>query len=193
MGQLDIVEERPPDLEAYGEVPSAFLVRRVLVPVVRAGCLGGLGLEERPVADAWWKDYDAIEGNAPASWPAHHDVSSWRVLAALAGHRRVGGAVVTPPPAGAGAAILHDLRVRPENRGAGVGRALFEAAAGLVAAAGWRGLEVETQDVNVAAFHFYVEVGCELRAIEADAYPRCPGEARLTFRHPLAGHAATGR
>lgn len=185
MGEPVIVEERPPDLLAYGEVPSAFLVERVLAPLPAPGGLGGLVLEECRLAEAWWKDYDAIAGNAPASWQVHHDVSSWRVLAAFAGQRRVGGAVVIPPPAGGGAAALHDLRVRPDHRRRGVGRALFEAAAALAAAAGWRSLEIETQNVNVPACHFYVEMGCDLSAIELDAYPLCPGEARLTFRRPL--------
>jgi hypothetical protein len=40
---------------------------------------------------------------------------------------------------------------------------------------------VETQNINVAAWPFYIRTGCVLRAIGCMAYPDLPGEAQLLW------------
>lgn len=55
--------------------------------------------------------------------------------------------------------LLNDLFVAPEARGRGVGRALLEAARGLAAETGARGLELATAPDNTAAQRLYESAG----------------------------------
>jgi len=75
-------------------------------------------------------------------------------------------------------AALWDLRVHPDWRGRGVGKALFARATSWARQQGCTQLKVETQNVNVRACRFYADRNCELRMIDRDAY---------------AGHAQVGR
>jgi GNAT superfamily N-acetyltransferase len=56
-------------------------------------------------------------------------------------------------------AVLWDIRVQPERRGRGVGKALFYASVDWACRRGCRQLKVETQNVNVAACRFYASQG----------------------------------
>jgi GNAT superfamily N-acetyltransferase len=82
-------------------------------------------------------------------------------------------------------AVLWDVRVSPEERGAGLGSALFQAVVEWAAARGCCWLKVETQNVNVAACRFYQKMGCALGAIDRFAYPELPGEVQLLWRKAL--------
>jgi GNAT superfamily N-acetyltransferase len=82
-------------------------------------------------------------------------------------------------------AVLWDIRVMPAVRGHGFGRGLFEAAEAWARARGCRELKVETQNVNVPACRFYAALGCELRLVQEDAYPQCPGEVQLLWYKAL--------
>jgi GNAT superfamily N-acetyltransferase len=77
-------------------------------------------------------------------------------------------------------AVLWDIRVQPERRGRGVGKALFYASVDWACRRGCRQLKVETQNVNVAACRFYASQGCELGAIHRYGYAG----------HPQVGHEA---
>jgi ribosomal protein S18 acetylase RimI-like enzyme len=83
-------------------------------------------------------------------------------------------------------AVLWDIRVSPEARGAGLGSALFQATAGWAVARGCEWLRVETQNVNVAACRFYQKMGCTLGAIDRFAYPDLPDEVQLLWWKALA-------
>jgi ribosomal protein S18 acetylase RimI-like enzyme len=83
-------------------------------------------------------------------------------------------------------AVLWDIRVSPEARGAGLGSALFQATAGWAVARGCEWLKVEPQNVNVAACRFYQKMGCTLGAIDRFAYPDLPGEVQLLWWKALA-------
>jgi ribosomal protein S18 acetylase RimI-like enzyme len=140
------------------------------------------------------KDYDAIPDNDPLNWKLRFVVDGWVFLAAYAARIRIAGAVIVTDPAGIeavggrpGHAVLWDLRVSPVMRGLGLGRALLAEAESEAQAAGHRGLDVETQDVNVAACRLYARSGFVLTAIEPDAYPDAPGETRLVWTRELAG------
>lgn len=190
---VEIRAGSPADLATtYADVPIAFAVREVLDVVAVDRGLGGLRLAPRALDAAWTKDYDAGADDHPSAWPARFDVRRWLVLGAWRDGVRVGGAVVargTPALDVAGgradAAVLWDLRVAPAARGAGVGGALFDAAARDARAGGARRLVVETQNVNVPACRLYAGRGCALAAIRRGAYPALPDEVQLVWELTL--------
>jgi GNAT superfamily N-acetyltransferase len=178
----------PGALGEHGRIPIAFVVDRVLEVTLADGGLGGMSLAETRVADPYVKDYDAIAGAAPARWAERLDVSNWALIGACRDGARVGGAVVAFRTADLrmlggrdDVAVLWDIRVAPEQRGAGVGAALFLAAGDWARARGCGWLKIETQNVNVAACRFYQKMGCTLGGIDRFAYPRLPGEVQLLW------------
>jgi GNAT superfamily N-acetyltransferase len=183
-----IAEESPPSFAAYARVSIAFEVTSVYEVAAAREETRGIRLVERAVATPWIKDYDAIEGNAPARWPRRFDVSRWGVLVARDGRTRVGGAVVAFDGDEADVregrrdlAMLWDLRVAPSHRGRGIGSALFDAACAWAASRAAKRLEIETQNVNVPACRFYAKHGCALGAIHRFAYPDFPDEVQLLW------------
>lgn len=177
---------------AYAEVPIGFEAEhRLDLNALRES--GGRRLIEVQTG-RFRKDYDALEG--PVSWSSRFDVSNWGVLAAFVADRRIGGAVIAFDTPGLemlegrrDLAVVWDLRVAPEARGRGIGRALWLAAVEWARVRGCTELRVETQDVNVAACRFYAAQGCELVSVDEAAYPglaeaqilwslRIPEEAR---------------
>lgn len=175
-------------LQEHAAVSIAFVVDRILEVTVADGGLGGLSLTETAVAHPYVKDYDALQGADPVRWLERFDTSNWGLIRGRRGGRMVGGAVVafnTPGVCMLGGrddiAALWDIRVSPEERGAGHGSALFQAAAGWAVARGCGWLKVETQNVNVAACRFYQKMGCTLGAIDRFAYLELPGEVQLLW------------
>ncbi|MBV9848886.1 MAG: GNAT family N-acetyltransferase [Armatimonadetes bacterium] len=183
---IKIAEESATALPDYGRVPIAFLVRsRFRVDVVHHG-LGGLRLVEEHV-DPYLKDYDG-EGEGPSHWQGRWDIAHWGVLSAFEGSKRVGGAVIAWRTPGVtmlkgrdDLATLWDLRVHPDNRGAGVGHRLFARALAWARDRECRLFQVETQNINVPACRFYTRQGCELGAINRHAYGEASDEAQLLW------------
>src|SRR5262249_32288295 len=168
---LEIRHETPTPgaLGEHGRISIAFVVDRILEVTVADGGLGGLLLTEAPVADPYVKDYDAIEGGGPARWAECFDVSNWGMIGACQDGARVGGAVIAFRTADLrmlggrdDVAVLWDIRVTPGLRGAGVGAALFRAAAGWAAARGCGWLKIETHNVNTPPCGYYQNMGCTL-------------------------------
>ena len=162
-------------LAEYARVPIAFEVRSFLD--VDTGL-------ERPVAAPYVRDF----GEGTLHWPADFDLSRWGLLAARSGERRVGGAVIAFDTPGVDMlegrrdlAVLWDIRVAPEHRGAGIGSALFRASEDWALARGCRQLKIETQNVNVAACRFYQHQGCFLSVIRRGIYPDFPDEIQLLW------------
>ncbi len=81
-----------------------------------------------------------------------------------------------------GIAEIRDIRVSPPHRRRGGGTALFAAAERKARERGCVALEVETQNVNIAACDFYARKGCTLAKVEPFAYPELPSEVRLAWR-----------
>jgi GNAT superfamily N-acetyltransferase len=79
--------------------------------------------------------------------------------------------------------VLWDLRVAPERRGQGLGRALFEQAAAWSKARGCLQMKIETQNVNVHACRFYAAQGAVLGEIRRFAYQdqRVRNEVQLNW------------
>ena len=183
-------------LEEYATVSIAFVVDRILQVTVADGGLGGFSLTDTAVADPYVKNYDALEGAAPVHWPERFDTSNWGLICGRRDGSMVGGAVIafsTPGVRMLGGrddiAVLWDIRVSPDERGTGVGSALFRAAADWAAARGCEWLKIETQNVNTAACRFYQKIGCTLGAIDRFAYPELPGEVQLLWWKALAARS----
>ena len=182
---VDVVEETRPNLAEYATIAIAFTVREVFDVVLPSGT-GPFALRPRPVEPPWVKNYD--DDGGPERWGARFDLTDWRFFAARMNGERVGGAaVVFRAPdvellAGRlDVGLVWDIRVDPAFRGRGVGAALMAAIEARSLAHGAEWLEVETQNINVAACRFYASQGFELRAANANAYPTLPDEIQLLW------------
>jgi len=182
-------------LPEYAAIPIAYEVRAAF----DARALGTRRppLPHRIVAPPYRKDYDAVPDNHPADWSRRFDVDQARFVAAYSGARRVGGAVLIVDPRDVarlggqrGFALLWDLRVAPEARGRGIGRALLAAAEASARTGETSGVVAETQTTNFAACQLYAGAEYALTAIDAAAYPDLPDEIRViwtkTFEAPFA-------
>jgi ribosomal protein S18 acetylase RimI-like enzyme len=116
------------------------------------------------------------------------DISNWGIFAAVLNDSIVGGCVValrTPEvnmlEGRTDLAVLWDLRVHPDRKHCGIGTALFQAAKAFANNMGCRLLKIETQNVNVAACHFYNKQGCVLRGLNMSAYSDHPEETQLLW------------
>ncbi|MEJ7810751.1 MAG: GNAT family N-acetyltransferase [Gemmatimonadaceae bacterium] len=190
---IEVTEEPVSALAEYARVPISFEVRQVLHIAAPDRGLGGLVLTVRDLHASYIKDYDAIPGASPLDWPARFDLTSWTLLAAYAGDRRVGGATVVGDAAGldmlegrTDLAVLWDLRVAPDARHAGVGSALLGAAERRAMTHGARSMKIETQNINVPACRFYARQGYTLGSIHRFANPTLPDEAQLLWYKDLA-------
>ena len=187
-----IVEETEGVLPEYGCVPIAFEVRRRFRVERISDGLEGIRLIEEAVEPPYIKDYDEPEG--PERWARRSwDLSEWIFLGAFRGNDRIGGAIVAFHLDGLDycegredLAGLWDIRVSPEYRGRGVGRALFQYAEGSARIRGCTQLKIETQNVNVAACRFYARMGARLGKVHLYAY-RAEGldEVELTWYKDL--------
>jgi GNAT superfamily N-acetyltransferase len=183
---LKILEVEANLLPQYATIPIAFRVESIFqVELVGQG-LGGIQLREAKVSP-YIKDYDALPDGGPLEWPRQFDIRNWGILMAEEAGKYVGGAAVAFNTNGVNMlerrsdlAVLWDIRVRPERRGRGIGKALFHASADWARPRGCRQLKVETQNVNVAACRFYASQGCELGALHRYGYAA----------HPQVGHEA---
>jgi GNAT superfamily N-acetyltransferase len=129
---VEIHQEPATVLARYASVSVRFAASSVLDVAEESG---RFTLTERGLEHAFIKDYDNIPGNEPATWARRFDVSSWGVFSALRDGQLVGAAALGPTDKllshdgdATDAAALWDLRVSPEARRGGVGKALFQAA-----------------------------------------------------------------
>ena len=192
---VEIEERNVTGVDAIAEIPIAFEVDRVFIVERRAD--GELTLLEATAARSFVKDYDRIPGNAPSQWSDVFDLSNWGLLTAKRAGELVGCVLIafdTPDLdllAGRGdIAAIWDIRVRPEERGQGVGTALMRAAEGWARAMGCSELMVETQNINVGACRLYERSGFQLREADAEAYPDFPDETQLIWTKHLTRAAA---
>ena len=188
---VDISQEGQSVLAEYAEISIAFEVREVLDVLPETNSRRRFRLVPRAVSP-WVKDYDRLDGG-PLGWPARFDVRHWTFFSARVQDRLVGGAsVVYQAPdielleGRDDVALLWDLRVAPDARHAGVGRALMDAVDAWARSheAAW--IEVETQNINAPACRFYAANGFDLRAANPDAYPELPNEVQLLWYKQLA-------
>ena len=185
---LEIRVESVESLGAHMGISIAFQVEKVLEVLIDKSGIQGMALRERPVTVPYLKDNDTIFADDPTSWSKRFDLTNWGVIAAYQDAMRVGGAVIAFNTANlwmldgrSDLASLWDLRVRTEERGRGVGTALFRATEAWAETRGCSQLKIETQNTNVPACHFYVRMGCTLGGINRYAYSDLPDETRLLW------------
>jgi GNAT superfamily N-acetyltransferase len=183
-----IIQQPVSNLTEYSRIPIAFTVDRILGITLVDNGLGGVLLEETKLDAPYVKDYDAEEGNAPASWAARWDLSNWGMITALVDGNLVGGAVLAFRTKAVDLledrtdlTVLWDLRVHPDHRHRGVGQGIFHAAVSWARELGCLQIKAETQNINVAACRFYAKQGCVLGAINRYAYPDFPSEVQLLW------------
>ncbi len=187
-----IVEQCADVLPEYGDVPIAFEVKCRFRVEHLANGLGGIRLIEEKVDPPYVKDYDGLEG--PERWARRSwDLSKWVSLGAFREEERIGGAIVAFHVDGLDycegrqdLAGLWDIRVSPEYRERGVGKALFQQAEICARNRGCTQLKIETQNINVAACRFYERMGASLGKVHLYAY-RTEGldEVELTWYKDL--------
>ena len=185
---VDIREAGAGEIAEYARVSIAFEVHDVFDCVADGTAPAGVALSVRHLESSYIKDYDAFAADHPTQWPTRFAGKHWALLLAYADGALGGGAAVVLDPIGTEQsehAILWDIRVSPHVRRAGVGTALFRRAEQWASQHGRRGLEVETQSINVPACRFYERHGCFLRAANRDAYPEFPDEVQLIWRKTL--------
>jgi GNAT superfamily N-acetyltransferase len=185
----EVIEEPVTILDNYARIPIAFEVCEVFDVI---GETGSVRLVLRRLRVPYVKDYDSID-DGPLGWPARFNISSWGFFSAFSNGTCVGHAAVareTPMlemlEGRSDVALLWDLRVAPAARRRGVGSALFNAAARWASVRGCRQLEIETQNINVAACRFYAQRGCILQAAHRGIYVEMPDEIQLLWHKDLA-------
>ncbi|MCL4527998.1 MAG: GNAT family N-acetyltransferase [Chloroflexi bacterium] len=176
---IQINEINPALLDEYSRIPIRFEVKSIFAVELVDGGLGGILLHEKNVTP-YSNDYDA-HGKTPSDWPHLFDVKNWGFFLAHDGNENVGAAAIAFNTNGvhmleerSDLAVLWDIRVRPEVRGRGVGKKLFEHAANWSRQGGCHQMKIETQNVNVAACRFYRRMGCELGNIHRFGYAAIP-------------------
>lgn len=175
--QIEILPVNQQTLSEYSSIPISFEVRSILrVDLVDAG-LGGIRLNEEPVARPYVKDYDARDGEGPTRWLKRFNVANWRLFVVRKAQRAIGGAtvVIDSPEIHSlngrdDLCIAWDLRLRPEFRRQGIGTELFHAVARWARDNGRSQIAVETQNNNVPACRFYQRQGCTLGEINRYHY-----------------------
>ena len=192
---IQVKEIGPHELALYSHVSIAFKVESILRVDVVDGGLGGIRLVEEHVKEPYLKDYDVYKDGLPTKWPEHFDVRDWGFFLVMDGEESVGAAAVAWNTNGVNMlegrrdlSVLWDIRVAPDFRGRGVGRMLLEHAAQWSRERSCKIMKIETQNVNVAACHFYRNMGCTLGDIRRFAYaeqPHVANEVQLNWYLPL--------
>jgi GNAT superfamily N-acetyltransferase len=185
---IRIVDEPVSVLPKYATISPAFEVNSRFVMDPTEGGLGTLRLRLEQVEPPYVKDYDLENGHGPDRWLEQWEISHWGVQSAFDGKTRVGGALIawdTPEiqmlDGRRDLAVLWDIRVRIDYRRKAIGSALFSASVDWARARGCIHLKIETQDVNVAACHFYAQQGCGLVEVNPFAYPDQPEEVQFIW------------
>lgn len=91
---IEVVEETRAELAEYVRVPISFRVIETFGPEAIAAFRSGAPAVTTPVAEPYWKDYDAYAGNRLMDAPERFPDAPWTILAAYREGERVGGAVV---------------------------------------------------------------------------------------------------
>ena len=189
-----IIQESIAALPEYGTVSIAFTVSsRLRVETIGHG-LGGLALTQERIEPPYRKDYDKDDDERPMRWANRWDISNWGIFSAFDGTQRVGGAVVAWNTRDVwmledrtDLAVLWDIRIAEPYRQRGIGTQLFAHATEWARARNCRMLKIETQNINVAACHFYARQECVLGGIRCWAYADYPDEVQLLWCRQLAG------
>jgi ribosomal protein S18 acetylase RimI-like enzyme len=172
-------------LETYRGVSSEFEVTsRVNIKALESGSIVPV-----PIKPPYTKSLDDED---PRDWPHLYDLDLWALFIASDDGAPAGACAVARGVSSLyfdsrpDEALLWDIRVSPEHRQRGAGRALLEAAASWARADGCTALLIETQDTNVAACRLYVSAGCKIQEVRHGAYKEYPQEVLIVWRLDLS-------
>src|SRR5687768_10925045 len=174
---IEVTEDSISSLPEYASVPISFEVREFLDPDDLARHPGRRVMTVREAKQPFIKDYD---------WVMTPDLTDWALLAARSDGARVGGAAVAFEERN-DLAVLWDLRVAPQARRCGVGTALLRTVEAWAARQSVSWLKVETQNINVPAYRFYLHHGFTLTEVRPGVYADYPHEVLLLLHKRLAG------
>ena len=184
---LQVAQQAPaPDvLETYAGISAEYEVTaRVDIDALHHG-----DLVPFPVDPPYTKSLDDED---PRDWPLFYDLEDWALLFAVEDGTTVGACAVATGVTSVyfdsepWEALLWDIRVSPEHRGRGVGKALLCAAADWARAEACLALLIETQDTNFAACKLYRSAHGSLSVVRPGAYASHPDEALIVWRLSLS-------
>lgn len=171
---MDIEEITIHDLSEYAKVSSQFESNSILEIQLVDNGLGGIQMTEKQV-EHFTYHYDSYE--RPTVYPEEFDMTNWGIFLAKIDQVPVGGVIIAYNTPGVNMlegktdlAVLWDLRVSPDHRGEGIGKALFEKTVEWSRERKCKRLKVETQNINIRACRFYESQGCKLGQINLYAY-----------------------
>ena len=167
----------------YREIPMLVESDKILRGVPVDGGLGGLKFIKTKTPH-FTKDLGAYDD--PVS-DAEHFGGGWFFFGAYCGESLAGGAVVCFRAAKVDLlegrkdlGVLWDLRVAPDYKRRGIGRALFDAICKEARSEGLKELKIECQNNNYPACQFYKKQGATLAKIDTRAYATEPAVAEET-------------
>lgn len=172
----------------YDSVPQSIDVRSEYRVTPVDGGLGGLMLEEVPVAP-YTKDLSQYEH--ACEYEQQFDIATWRFFMAFDGETPVGALTLAGTTEGmhmlhgrTDACVLWDIRVADGYKHQGIGQRLFDMAVVCARTAGYRHMIIECQNNNVPACRFYRKQGAVLGKVDAYAYwddPAIRSEVQLIW------------
>ena len=187
---IEVIEVGLESLGKYALIPISFRVASVFEVLETEA--GTFQLSERELSVPLAKNFDELVGEGPANWPLYFDLSKWGFFLGKKQGVLVGAAAVAFDTPGVNMlegrrdlGVLWDIRVDPEVRNNGMGRALLAAAENWARVRKCSELKIETQNVNVSACRFYESSGYTLRAIRKLAYPDFPEEIQFLYYKTL--------
>ncbi|MFH1368430.1 MAG: GNAT family N-acetyltransferase [Elusimicrobiota bacterium] len=173
------------NIRDYSKIPIAFDIKSELKCRLVDSGLGGIRLFESRTSRGK-KNYDSFGG--PRTWMKRFNTRNWRLFFAVKDNKYAGAAAIAckTPKVHMLAdrndiAVLWDLRIAPEYRRSGIGRALFGKVISWLRKEKLKQLRIETQTNNVAACRFYKKQGCKLAQINTLGYWGHPKVGRETM------------
>ncbi len=172
--------------ELYDRIPMRVNVESYFkVEKLNRG-LGGFLFIETPV-EPYLKDFCKDNSENAALWEKQFDIANWAFFMAFDEHHPVGACTVAARTKGVqmlegreDLAVLWDIRVDDGYKRQGIGKKLFELAAGWSRSQGYTQMKIECQNNNVPAVKFYHRQGAVLYAVNEYAYCKEP-----EFRHEI--------
>jgi hypothetical protein len=79
---IELAEEPMTTLPEYARVPMVFTVDHILDVRRRDDGQSGFAVSARPLEVSYEKNYDAIDGEGPLTWPHRFDLSNWALFTA---------------------------------------------------------------------------------------------------------------
>ncbi len=188
--EISLKENTIHKLKKYSKAPSRFTISRILEIPSSNEDLKGIQFVEKAVSHVKEKDYDFIE--PPLQWAEAWDLSNWVMITAHVKDQLAGGCIVAYDTKGisileerSDLTALWDIRVSSNFQRQGIGSQLFDCAVVWSKNHNCKIMNIETQNNNVPACHFYAQKGSALKSIDRFHYPDFPDEIQLIWQKKI--------